>query len=158
MRQDGNHGWNQRGLEGQPGVARTRLKVKISCDLLLATSVFFQRPSPFNSQTVLMLFFVLAIIILFVTAFPPTGEGPCYYIDGRIEQSGSACYYLNSVGASMCCASHEDCLPSGLCTGAPNGPVGPNEDNKAIWRRSCSDYTWQDGACLAIAPCKCRIC
>ncbi len=105
-----------------------------------------------------MLFFVLAIIIPLVTAFPPTGDGTCYNIDGSIDHFTSACYYLNTVGASMCCQNDEDCLHDGLCTGAPKGPVGPDDDNKAIWRRSCSDYTWQNGACLAIAPCKCQIC
>jgi hypothetical protein len=105
-----------------------------------------------------MLFFVLPIIIPLVTAFPPTGEGTCYNIDGSIDRFSSACYFLSSVGASMCCQGNEEYLHDGLCAGAPNGPVGPDDDNKAIWRRSCSDYTWQDPACLAIAPCKCQTC
>ena len=101
-----------------------------------------------------MLFFVLAIIIAHVAAFPPTGTGTCYNLDGTVDGAASACYYLDSVGASMCCYPNEDCLPNGLCTGSPAGLVGPNDGGKAIWRRSCSDYTWQDPACIAIAPCK----
>ena len=108
----------------------------------------------FNLQSTSMLFSVLAVIIHVIAASPPTGNGPCYYIDGSLDESTSACYYLDTVGASICCQSDEDCLSSGSCTGAPDGPIGPDDDDKAIWRRSCSDYTGQDLACLTIAPCK----
>lgn len=101
-----------------------------------------------------MLFFALVIIIAHVAAFPPTGTGTCYYLDGTMDEAASACYYLRSVGASMCCYSGESCLSSGLCLNSPAGLVGPNDGGKSIWRRSCSDYTWQDPACIAIAPCK----
>ena len=52
----------------------------------------------------------------------------------------------------MCCYTGENCLSgSGLCLASPNGPVGPNDNKSSIWRRSCTDLTWQDPACLAIA-------
>lgn len=137
--------------------SRTRLKVESSGEHATYYPTCLLKDCPFYSQTIIMLFFVLAIIITLVTAFPPTGGGTCYNIDGSVDRFTTACYYLNTVGASMCCQSDKDCLSAGLCTAAPNGPVGPDDDNKAIWRRSCSDYTWQDPACLAIAPCKCLI-
>ena len=37
-----------------------------------------------------------------------------------------------------------------------NGLVGPYDYDKAIWRQTCSDFMWQDPACLAIAPSKCQ--
>ena len=112
-----------------------------------------------------MLFWIFIIVIALLPGFPPTGNGsstmrsfppagggPCYYIDGTVDRVASACYPLNTVGASMCCFANEKCLAEGLCLGAPLGLVGQYDDGMAIWRRSCSDYMWQDPACLAIAP------
>ena len=82
--------------------------------------------------------------------FPPESSHKCYFIDGSYDPAGGPCY--ENVGASMCCYTGEGChSSSGLCLTSPNGPVGPYDDGSSIWRRSCTDLTWQDPACLAIA-------
>lgn len=96
----------------------------------------------------------VSLCLLSAAAFSPSGEGPCYFIDGSRDVDSSACYLLDSVGASMCCKSTDECRLDGLCNGLPNGPVGQYDDDQAIWRRSCTDFTWQNGACMAIGPCK----
>ena len=96
--------------------------------------------------------FFVPFFISLVSAFEPSGGGPCYNIDGSEDSQSSACYVLDSVGASMCCANGEDCRVDGLCTGSANGLTGPYDNGKAIWRRSCTDFAWQDPACVAIAP------
>ena len=80
--------------------------------------------------------------------------GDCYFIDGSNDTSSRPCYALDTVGASMCCNSGEGCRPDGLCNGSPQygETLGPYDGGKSIWRRSCSDITWQDAACIAIAP------
>ena len=99
-----------------------------------------------------MLLLVISVFFLSVSAFSPTGGGACYNIDGTKDAPSSACYFLSSVGASMCCWSGEECRPDGLCTGSPDGPVAAYDNAVSIWRRSCTDFTWQDPACVAIAP------
>lgn len=91
-------------------------------------------------------------ILLLVAAFPPFGpesDHKCYFLDGSFDPAGGPCY--GAVGASMCCYSGENCDPTGLCLASPNGPVGQYDNGSSIWRRSCTDVTWQDSACLAIA-------
>ena len=91
-------------------------------------------------------------IPLFVAAFAPFGpesNHECFFIDGSFDPAGGPCY--GNVGASMCCYSGENCQSSGLCLASPNGPVGQYDNGSSIWRRSCTDITWQDSACLAIA-------
>lgn len=105
-------------------------------------------PSRSHQSFVLIL---LPIIAAFRT-FPPTGEGTCYNIDGSTEATVSACYSLDSVGASMCCHRSDLCNQDGLCITVPRGLIGTYDEGRSIWRRSCSDYTWQDPACLAMAP------
>ena len=83
-----------------------------------------------------------------------TCGGTCFFIDGSIDQSSSPCYVLTSVGASVCYRDGETCQEGSLCAGDSGDLVGPNDENNAIWRRMCSDYTWQDPACFASAPCK----
>ncbi|KAM0794043.1 hypothetical protein BDR22DRAFT_967979 [Usnea florida] len=87
-----------------------------------------------------------------VAASPPfraKNDHECWFIDGSLDLAGGPCYH--GVGASMCCYTGENCLPNGLCIATPNGPVGPYDNSSSIWRRSCTDITWQDLACLAIA-------
>lgn len=94
------------------------------------------------------------LCLISVSAFSPSGEGPCYNIDGSHDTASSACYLLDTVGASMCCRSTEECRLDGLCASPPYGLVGQYDNRKAIRRRSCTDYTWQDPACLAIGACR----
>lgn len=95
------------------------------------------------------------LMFLFATAaIRASSDGPCYNIDGSRDKGSSACYDLDTVGASMCCVGTEKCRVDGLCTGSPRGLVGPYDDDTAFWRRSCTDYTWQDPACMAIASCR----
>ena len=71
-------------------------------------------------------------------------------IDGSYDPAGGPCH--GNVGASMCCYSGEICsIGSTLCVASPNGPVGQYDNGSSIWRRSCTDVTWQDPACFAIA-------
>ncbi|CAO1601401.1 hypothetical protein XANCAGTX0491_005064 [Xanthoria calcicola] len=102
----------------------------------------------------MLLHSTMTLFLSSVAAFSPSGEGPCYYIDGSIDTGSSACYLLDSVGASMCCRGFEQCIGSGLCLSTPTGRIGQYDNDTAIRRRSCTDYSWQDGACLAIAPFK----
>lgn len=84
------------------------------------------------------------------TPFAPESSHKCYFIDGNFDAAGGPCY--GNVGASMCCYGGEQCVEgSGLCLAEPNGVPGPYDNGSSIWRRSCTDVTWQDGACLAIA-------
>lgn len=81
--------------------------------------------------------------------FAPESAHKCYFLDGIFDKRGGPCY--GGVGASMCCYSDEQCDLTGLCLASPNGPVGQYDHNKtSIWRRSCTDETWQDPACFAI--------
>lgn len=91
----------------------------------------------------------ISFLVAGFTPFAPESSHKCYFIDGTCDSAGGPCY--GNVGASMCCYSGDDCHPSGLCLASPSGPVGQYDNGSAIWRRSCTDFTWQDGACLAIA-------
>ena len=121
-----------------------QLRYKVKSGELLQTSF---------STNLTMLFLVLASVVSFTTAWTPTDSGPCYFINGSRDVVGSPCYDLKTVGASMCCdrQTGDDCIQPGLCADAPFGAVGPYDNDQSIWRRSCSDYTWQDPACFAIA-------
>ncbi|MCJ1471341.1 hypothetical protein MMC07_009989 [Pseudocyphellaria aurata] len=45
------------------------------------------------------------------------------------------------------------CTPCGLCVyNRTEGAQGPYDNGNSVWRDSCSDPTWKDPACLAIAP------
>ena len=100
-----------------------------------------------------MFYLVLAVITPFLLL--RWRVEACYNIDGSPDAPAEPCYDLNTVGASMCCNSDDECLPEGLCAGSsPHGPVGEHDDDSSIWRRSCSDKEWRDPACLAIAPCR----
>ena len=94
-----------------------------------------------------------SIISLLDAASAPFGvdsKHKCYFLDGSFDPVGGPCY--ENVDASMCCYSGvQDCGLNGLCLDKPNGPVGEYDNESSIWRRSCTDYTWQDPACLAIA-------
>ena len=88
--------------------------------------------------------------ISFLDAASSDSSHKCYFIDGSFDPAGGPCY--SNVDASMCCYSGEDChWSSGLCLTGPNGPTGPDDGGSSIWRRSCTDFTWQDPACLGIA-------
>lgn len=100
----------------------------------------------------LLLHTAVSLFLLSVAALTPAGGGSCYFIGGSIEVAASACYVLNTVGASMSCPDMEDCRSDGLYTGSLNGLVGQYDNDTAIWRRSCTAFTWQDAACVAIAP------
>ena len=96
------------------------------------------------------LYTCISLVVATSSPFPPEGDHKCYFIDGSFDDDGGLCNLLT--GASMCCYSGENCHPdSGLCIANPNGPVGPHDNWSSIWRRSCTDLTWQDPACLAVA-------
>lgn len=91
-----------------------------------------------------------SFLVAAFSPFPPESSHQCFFIDGSFDHAGGPCY--GNVGASMCCYTGENCQPnSALCLTSPNGPVGPYDNGSSIWRRSCTDVTWQDAACLAIA-------
>lgn len=102
----------------------------------------------------MLLYSTVPLLYLFASAFLADGDGVCYYLDGSKNSEAKPCYALDRVGASMCCESTEDCRPDGLCMGDPNGLVGPYDNGTAFWRRSCTDFTWQDPACIALASCR----
>ena len=81
--------------------------------------------------------------------FPPESDHKCYFIDGTFDAAGGPCY--SNVGASLCCYSGENCTHDALCLAAPNGTPGPHDNGSSIWRRSCTDSTWQDPGCPPIA-------
>jgi hypothetical protein len=99
---------------------------------------------------------LLTLVSFSFLVFSPLVESFCYWIDGLEATSNSPCYSLNSVGASMCCDAPDGfgCIAPGICKSTPNGPVGPHDNGSSYWRAACSDNTWQDPACLAMAPCK----
>ena len=90
-----------------------------------------------------------SLLVATFAPFAPESSHKCYFIDGTFDPAGGPCY--GNVGASMCCYQDESCHPSALCLASPYGPVGKYDANESIWRRSCTDITWQDKACLAIA-------
>ena len=98
-----------------------------------------------------LLYSSTSLLVASFSPFGPESNHECYFIDGTFDPAGGPCY--GNVGASMCCYSGESCQPqSGLCLASPNGPVGQYDMNgSSIWRRSCTDVTWQDDACLAVA-------
>ncbi|KAL9000069.1 MAG: hypothetical protein Q9188_005748 [Gyalolechia gomerana] len=54
------------------------------------------------------------LMVLFAAAaIRASSDGPCYNIDGSRDKSSSACYDLDTVGASMCCVSTEKCRTDG---------------------------------------------
>ena len=104
-----------------------------------------------------LLYSTIWLLVAAFSPFPPESSHKCYFIDGSYDPVGGPCY--GNVGASMCCYSGENCYPgSALCLTSPHGPVGPYDNGSSIWRRSCTDFTWQDGACLAIAYGKTPFC
>ena len=54
-----------------------------------------------------MLSLVLAVIIPLIAAFAPTGSGTRCFIEGSVDQSSSAVFFLHTVGALMCSRSDE---------------------------------------------------
>lgn len=115
-------------------------------------SIFSAMPSRLH-PTLTLLYFSVPLLVAAdspFSPFPPESSHKCYFIDGSFDPAGGPCY--GNVGASMCCYTGERCLPgSGLCLASPNGNVAPHDNGSSIWRRSCTDTTWQDPACLAIA-------
>ena len=115
-------------------------------------SIFSAMPSKLH-HTLTLLYSSVSVLVAAnsnSSPFPPESSHKCYFIDGSYDPTGGPCY--GNVGASMCCYAGEECLfGSGLCLASPNGPVGPHDNGSSIWRRSCTDFTWQDPACLAIA-------
>src|SRR5579862_2139585 len=96
------------------------------------------------------------LLNLALIASPISANSLCYWIDGTEASGFSPCPPPKSVGASMCCNARDGlkCSRLGLCESAPCGPPGPYDNDTSYWRAGCSDKTWQDPACLAIAPCK----
>ncbi|KAL8848185.1 MAG: hypothetical protein Q9221_006793 [Calogaya cf. arnoldii] len=84
----------------------------------------------------MLLHSVLSLFLLSAAAFNPSGGGRCYHIDGSEDTLSSACYILNTVGASMCCLKSEQCHDDGLCYGSPTGLIGPYDDDTSIWRHA----------------------
>ena len=117
-----------------------------------ALFLFFAMPFKIH-HTLTLLYFSVSLLVAAnppSKPFPPESSHKCYFIDGSYDPAGGPCY--GNVGASMCCYTGKGCLfGSGLCLARPNGPVGPDDNGSSIWRRSCTDLTWQDPACLAIA-------
>ena len=114
-------------------------------------SAFPQNQSPQSVMSSL----VSAVVTLCTLLIWRVEASSCYNIDGSLVEGTEPCYDLNTVDASMCCYGDDKCLPEGLCAGSsPHGPVGEFDDNSSIWRKSCSDKTWKNRACLAIAPCR----
>lgn len=98
-------------------------------------------------------FVIVPMLYRLAAAKRPAGTGDCYFIDGSRDNGAKPCYQLSTLGSSMCCTQDEECRSDGLCLSTPVGEaVGPYDKGKAIWRRSCSDFTWQDAACQAIPP------
>ena len=96
----------------------------------------------------ILLYPSISLVVASFPPLPPENSDKCYFIDGSFDPAGGPCYGC-CVGASMCCYSGENCS-DGLCLSNPNGPVGLYDNGSSIWRRSCTDVTWQDPACLAI--------
>ena len=102
---------------------------------------------------------MIVFFICLCLSFKQTASGDCFWIDGTVAKGHTAGYDLNSVGASMCCAqdspSFTSFLPGGICQYQNTGGAqGPHDNGSSFWRDSCSDRTWQDPACLAMAPCR----
>lgn len=118
----------------------------------LATSWSLNSSMSFRSSFMLFVFSISVFAVTTVALTPISTESSpkCYFIDGSFDPAGGPCY--GNVGASMCCYDGEECVSlSGLCLATPNGLAGQYDNGSSIWRRSCTDVTWQDPACLAIA-------
>ena len=115
----------------------------------------FERLCNFSSQALnpLAMFNLVTSSLRRLLARMTADDFECYDIYGDPHSNAVPCYVLDTVGASMCCDDTETCRPDGLCKGNPNGFTGPYDNGSAIWRRYCTDYTWQHPACLAIGPC-----
>lgn len=100
----------------------------------------------------------LLLSVLLHPGFFFLASGRCYWIDATEALDRFPCYDLNTVGASMCCDSAlRDSFIScanGICAYTfTQGTQGPNDvESSSFWRDSCSDPTWRDPACLAMAP------
>ena len=131
-----------------------------SCPTFIFSSLFYTYALSILSAMPSKIHYPLTLLYLSVSLLlaanppssplPPENDHKCYFIDGSYDPAGGPCY--ENVGASMCCYTGEGCAyGSGLCLASPNGPVGPHDNGSSIWRRSCTDVTWQDLACLAVA-------
>lgn len=99
----------------------------------------------------------LSILLCPVFCFSLVASGRCFWIDGTEVINRFPCYDLNSVGASMCCDStlrdYFVGCDHGICVfNFTQGVEGPNDEGSSFWRDSCTDPTWMDPACLAMAP------
>lgn len=99
----------------------------------------------------------MLLLMCLYFGFIGIASGDCFWIDGSVAKGHTACYDLNTVGASMCCAKDSpnfgSCTPGGLCQYLGfSGAQGPLDNGTSFWRDSCSDRTWLDPACLAMAP------
>lgn len=103
---------------------------------------------------------ILLLIYLCLGFIRIVASGHCFWIDGSVAEGHTPGYDLNTVGASMCCATdtleYISSTHGGICLYNINeGPQGPyDHQGVSFWRDSCTDPTWKDPACLAMAPCK----
>lgn len=87
----------------------------------------------------------------------------CFWIDGTEASNRFTCNNLSGVGASMCCDSKNDpvfdkCI-NGICAyNFTIGVQGVYDGEQSFWRDSCTDPSWKDPACLAMAPCMRTLC
>ena len=125
--------------------------------LFWCSRIPFQCPSLSVCLTMLsrlhhtLLYSCISFSVAISPPFSPTSYHKCYFLDGSFDPAAGPCYERIGFGASLCCYTGENCGQNGLCLGSPNGPVSSYDNGVSIWRRSCTDITWQDDACLAIA-------
>lgn len=97
---------------------------------------------------------MVLLILLICKVYVAGAVSNCFWLDGSQAIDLLPCHDLGRVGAAMCCGDKEDCVKEGLCTNSLNGLEGPYDNGKSIWRRACSDRSWQDPACMAFGPCE----